>query len=563
MARAGAASAHRSTTTRRQPDRPDARDRRRRSRCGGSTRRSGTGCVDVAGLEVEALYGWFDRRPFDDASREFVFVARKPVSATRSTTDRADLRPVVGVASPRTSTSTSTRRSPRAGRVVELAWAPAASRYPIAEGRRAGDRRRPVAGMLDVAREATPSARASSELVDLRLGDLARAARRRARPARDVSLPLAAPHGGRGGEARARSAAAHRCSSPAAGSSSTSSRPAREDIEETDGLWLEREPGIFERADWDAARADARRSPCAAASSATTMELALALGAGVARPDRAGGLRGRGALRLVRPPAVRGRRGPDLGLPASALTLAAQRTSTLVARRARPPARAPRRTRRGTPRRRPAARLEQLAEDVAVAQPVSGLADGTAQRGVGSPTSSVASPARTRRLAHASSAERLEPVELEQHPETAAVAVDQAERRARDERRRARVRRPGAVLALDQRQRAADEVGERVGPRALDHMPAHLPAVHLDDVGPRRATASSSTSSPPEGDGRADARAGIPARRRAHERRVALPVVEPAPIVDEEEPPVLERAVRAELDRLGMVQPQALDRCRR
>jgi SAM-dependent methyltransferase len=27
--------------------------------------------------------------------------------------------------------------------------------------------------------------------------------------------------------------------------------PNREDIEETDGLWLEREPGIFERADWD------------------------------------------------------------------------------------------------------------------------------------------------------------------------------------------------------------------------------------------------------------------------------------------------------------------------
>jgi SAM-dependent methyltransferase len=27
--------------------------------------------------------------------------------------------------------------------------------------------------------------------------------------------------------------------------------PSREDIEETHGLWLEREPGIFERADWD------------------------------------------------------------------------------------------------------------------------------------------------------------------------------------------------------------------------------------------------------------------------------------------------------------------------
>jgi SAM-dependent methyltransferase len=27
--------------------------------------------------------------------------------------------------------------------------------------------------------------------------------------------------------------------------------PGREDIDETDGVWLEREPGIFERADWD------------------------------------------------------------------------------------------------------------------------------------------------------------------------------------------------------------------------------------------------------------------------------------------------------------------------
>ncbi len=34
--------------------------------------------VDVAGLEVEALYGWFDRRPFDERSEEFVWVARRP-----------------------------------------------------------------------------------------------------------------------------------------------------------------------------------------------------------------------------------------------------------------------------------------------------------------------------------------------------------------------------------------------------------------------------------------------------------------------------------------------------
>jgi SAM-dependent methyltransferase len=36
------------------------------------------GLLDVAGLEVDALYGWFDRRPFTDGSREFVWVARRP-----------------------------------------------------------------------------------------------------------------------------------------------------------------------------------------------------------------------------------------------------------------------------------------------------------------------------------------------------------------------------------------------------------------------------------------------------------------------------------------------------
>jgi SAM-dependent methyltransferase len=42
------------------------------------TRSEWEGLMDVAGLEVEALYGWFDKRPFDESSREFVWVARKP-----------------------------------------------------------------------------------------------------------------------------------------------------------------------------------------------------------------------------------------------------------------------------------------------------------------------------------------------------------------------------------------------------------------------------------------------------------------------------------------------------
>lgn len=42
------------------------------------TRSEWEGLIDVSGLEVEALYGWFDRRPFDENSREFVWVARRP-----------------------------------------------------------------------------------------------------------------------------------------------------------------------------------------------------------------------------------------------------------------------------------------------------------------------------------------------------------------------------------------------------------------------------------------------------------------------------------------------------
>lgn len=43
-----------------------------------ATRAEWEGLVEVAGLQVEALYGWFDRRPFDAESLEFVYVVRKP-----------------------------------------------------------------------------------------------------------------------------------------------------------------------------------------------------------------------------------------------------------------------------------------------------------------------------------------------------------------------------------------------------------------------------------------------------------------------------------------------------
>jgi hypothetical protein len=43
-----------------------------------ATKNEWLGLIDVAGLEVETLYGSFDRRPYGEDSREFVWVTRKP-----------------------------------------------------------------------------------------------------------------------------------------------------------------------------------------------------------------------------------------------------------------------------------------------------------------------------------------------------------------------------------------------------------------------------------------------------------------------------------------------------
>src|SRR5215216_3045935 len=43
-----------------------------------ATKNEWLGLIDVAGLEVEALYGSFERGPLQDDSREYVWVARKP-----------------------------------------------------------------------------------------------------------------------------------------------------------------------------------------------------------------------------------------------------------------------------------------------------------------------------------------------------------------------------------------------------------------------------------------------------------------------------------------------------
>lgn len=45
-----------------------------------ATKNEWLGLLDVAGLEVEALYGGFAGEPFSDASSEYVFVARRPTA---------------------------------------------------------------------------------------------------------------------------------------------------------------------------------------------------------------------------------------------------------------------------------------------------------------------------------------------------------------------------------------------------------------------------------------------------------------------------------------------------
>ena len=39
------------------------------------------GLIETAGFEIEALYGGFERQPFDENATEFVWVVRKPGGA--------------------------------------------------------------------------------------------------------------------------------------------------------------------------------------------------------------------------------------------------------------------------------------------------------------------------------------------------------------------------------------------------------------------------------------------------------------------------------------------------
>ena len=126
------------------------------------------------------------------------------------------------------------------------------------------------AGMLEVCREVARAARVA-ELLDLRLGDL------RAPPVDEcvglVTCPFRAFLHLHDDDERLRALrAARELLVPGGRLAFDVFEPGREDIEDTHGRWLEREPGIFERAAWDEAERRLTLSVRGDAG-ATTMEL--------------------------------------------------------------------------------------------------------------------------------------------------------------------------------------------------------------------------------------------------------------------------------------------------
>ena len=105
--------------------------------------------------------------------------------------------------------------------------------------------------------------------------------------------------------------------------------PSAADIDETHARWIEREPGIFERADWDEAGRTLTLT-VRGREGESTMTLAWISPREWRRLIRLAGLERRRLLRLVRPPGVRRRRGRDLGRAASEIATPGVRHRDLV-----------------------------------------------------------------------------------------------------------------------------------------------------------------------------------------------------------------------------------------
>ena len=169
----------------------------------------------------------------------------------------------------------------RASRRVRRRHGP--DRDPGGERRHRRDRRRFVG--RDARRLPRRAALAASRSGST-CGSATSASRRsRSRPARHLSLPRVPPPALRGGAPPALRAAT-RCSSRGGRLVFDVFTPGREDIEETNGRWIEREPGIFERADWD----EQQRTLTSRCAARRRDDDALAwVSARVARPPRARG----------------------------------------------------------------------------------------------------------------------------------------------------------------------------------------------------------------------------------------------------------------------------------
>ena len=105
--------------------------------------------------------------------------------------------------------------------------------------------------------------------------------------------------------------------------------PSREDIDETHDRWLEREPGIWERARWDEEACTLTlelRGP----ESETSMQLAWLPRRALGGAAHRGRVRGRGVLRLVRPPAVRRARGFGVDRPPSGASRLAPCSGSII-----------------------------------------------------------------------------------------------------------------------------------------------------------------------------------------------------------------------------------------